>query len=252
MKDCIKIKKGDVFGRLTVLGDSDSKKHLCICVCGKEIRVFRYNLLSGNTRGCGCIRDKKARERMTTHGKCGTRVYKSWQHAKERCCNPNDKRYKDYGGRGITFCERWERFENFYEDMGDPPKGMSIERIDNDKGYSPENCKWADKIQQGSNKRNNIFIELNGERLTVAEWSKMTGILSATILARFHSGLLPKDILNPNFGKVFFNGSYRRIYDILKEYGVSKTTYHRRIRNGWNFKDAITTKPRTKRTNKKS
>jgi hypothetical protein len=161
-----------------------------------------------------------------------------------RCDSPKDKRYSDYGGRGIEVCERWSKFENFLMDMGEVPLGMSIERINNNGNYEPSNCKWADRVEQGSNKRNNVLIALDGEVLTTSQWSRKTGIMLCTIRARLKAGYSPKEVLDPNFGKVLHNGSYSTIDALCKLYGVAKTTFFARRKHGLSIEQSLTIKHR--------
>lgn len=122
------------------------------------------------------------------HGKRRDRVYGIWTHVISRCRNPNDDAWPQYGGRGIQVAERWLRFENFYEDMGDPEPGQSIERIDNEAGYCKENCKWASRTEQNRNRRSCRFIEINGKRATVAEWAEIVGVKPHLIRVRLSAG----------------------------------------------------------------
>lgn len=156
---------GQKFGRWTVIDRGLNKDNRvawnCICECGNTNIIITRSLVKGLSKSCGClVRDKgyKHGHNKTT----GTSTeYNSWHQMKQRCLNPNDKRYEDYGGRGITICERWMDFNNFLADMGEKPdKSYSIDRIDNEKGYYPGNCKWASREEQQRNNRvqkNNSF-----------------------------------------------------------------------------------------------
>ena len=115
-------------------------------------------------------------------------TYQIWEGAKKRCKSPSCKGYPDYGGRGITFCDRWLDFSNFLEDMGERPDGMTLERIDNSKGYCLENCKWATRKEQGSNKRNNVLVTAFGKTQTIPQWSDETGLSYHTIYLRLRKG----------------------------------------------------------------
>lgn len=189
---------GKKFGRLTVLehaGQSEGRQSmwLCRCDCGQERIVRGRNLRTGHTLSCGCHNreavSKMLVKRNTTHGKSRSRTYRSWAKMKERCNNSQCKDYDNYGGRGITVCHRWEEsFEQFLADMGECPAGMSIDRIDNDNGYSPGNCRWASKKAQNNNTRANHFLEYNGQKKTISEWAEITGINAHTIHTRLRDG----------------------------------------------------------------
>lgn len=112
----------------------------------------------------------------TRHGMSHSKIHQIWIDMHQRCKNPKAHAYKNYGGRGIIVCKRWESFENFYTDMKDAPKGLSLERIDNDKGYFPSNCKWATREEQQNNSRANIIIEYQNQRLTIAQWADKIGM----------------------------------------------------------------------------
>lgn len=195
---------GRKFARLKVLSFSGINQEgrrawLCECNCGSEAIVSTRDLKLERVRSCGClgieIRIKGAIKACTTHGKSKSRVYRIWQAMRNRCENSNSPAFKDYGGRGITVCDRWSSFESFFSDMGDPPYGTSIERIDNNKGYSPSNCRWATRIEQGRNRRSSKLLQYGGEKRTQQEWAEMFGISRERISHRLTLGWSVKDAL---------------------------------------------------------
>ena len=150
-------------GRWTLISQVQGGKHKkwkALCDCGKEKIVFIENLVRGKSVSCGCFRGELSGDRVRTHGQSGrTNTYRSWSHMKGRCLNETDAAYGDYGGRGISICDRWMTFEMFFEDMGHCPSGFSIERIDVNKGYEPSNCKWIKRNLQPRNTRATRFTE---------------------------------------------------------------------------------------------
>lgn len=184
---------GQTFGRLTAIAPVDRTKckhilWLCICECGAESVVRATYLRRGLTRSCGCLHREELAERLTLHGMSGSLEYRTWQDMRERCENPNDGKHKHYGGRGITVCDRWQTFEYFYADMGDKPAGLTIDRINNDGDYTPENCKWSTRKQQQRNKRNNRLLTMNEQTLCIAEWAEKTGLGYYAIYHRLERG----------------------------------------------------------------
>ena len=137
------------------------------------------------------------------HGKRHTKAYSIWCAMKTRCNNPNASNYHDYGGRGISVCDRWNDFAAFYEDMGDAENGMTLERIDTNGNYEPDNCRWATMKEQGSNKRNNVLITANGKTQNVMQWAEETGIDHSTIRRRLRLGWNPVKAvsLTPKVGR---------------------------------------------------
>lgn len=137
---------------------------------------------------------------MKTHGHSHTPTYNTWLRIISRCTKPSHHNYKYYGGRGITVCERWLKFENFYADMGERPKGKTVERVDNNKGYSPDNCRWATMKEQSNNRRSNKPITFNGETLTRSQWAERLGIHVSTMYLRCRRGLSIERILSAEHG----------------------------------------------------
>ncbi len=185
----ITILAGEKFGRWTAIhpvAGCERKKWVCRCDCGTERAVQPSCLRSGSSQSCGCLHREVVSELAKTmrlkHGASrgdGTRAYTSWLLITQRCTNKNNKKYKDYGGRGITVCERWtgpDGFATFLSDMGEPPPGMTIDRKENNGGYSPENCRWATAKQQSRNRRSNIMVTMNGMTKTLIEWCEEFGV----------------------------------------------------------------------------
>lgn len=192
---------GKRFGRWVVLcyshkSPTDQAYWSCVCDCGTKRSVKSASLVSGASSSCGCYH----KERVTIHGMTRTRTFKSWDSMKQRCTNPKSPDYHKYGGRGIKICDRWlHNFDNFIEDMGERPKGRTLDRIDNNKNYEKSNCRWATSDEQLSNRRNTIKIEYYGCLLTIKELSEVTGIEEKLIRDRHRAGWSVKKIVStPN------------------------------------------------------
>jgi len=129
---------------------------------------------------------------LTTHGKEGTPTYAAWANMKHRCSSKSHKQYSGYGGRGIKVCDRWLNFSNFLADMGVRPEGLTLERKDNNSGYSPENCKWATRVEQQRNRRACRYLIINGVTRCAREWAEVSGTRRVTIYKRLERGLSPE------------------------------------------------------------
>ena len=174
---------GQKFGKLTAKKYLGGSRWECECECGSITRTPRsYDLLRGFSTSCGCYTVERTRSVSTTHGMTGTRTYRAWSNMIQRCTNPKNGSYPDYGGRGITVCERWMVFENFLADMGPCDDNLTIERLDNSKGYEPGNCTWIPKAQQSANRRN--IVRVCG--LTTPELSALLGLKPDAIYMRIH------------------------------------------------------------------
>jgi len=169
---------GQKFGKLKPTKYLGESKWLCLCDCGKEKIINSKSFKNGHTKSCGCL--YKDNKNGLKHGyytnKKTSKIHKIWKHMIERCTNPNVKQYKDYGGRKIRVCYRWSNknpkgFENFYKDVGDPPKGKSLDRANNNKGYYPNNWRWATPKEQANNRRNSILITFNNKTQSLQKWA---------------------------------------------------------------------------------
>ena len=206
---------GQRFGRLTVVGEGGrtqgrkSKKWRCVCDCGNESSVVAGNLKNGHTRSCGCLGDEQRARGPVKHGMFGTPEYKSWVGMISRCCNPTTTGYENYGGRGIKVCEKWRgSFQAFFDDMGlKPTKEHSLGRVDNNAGYSPSNCRWEDRFEQGANTRANKRVEIDGVDLTYAQWERKKGFRRGLVNNRIQLGWQPEDaVTRPVKGKMSERG----------------------------------------------
>jgi hypothetical protein len=161
------------------------EKWKCRCRCGIEREVFAFSLINGRSESCGCLKREKLAARETTHGLTGIPEYWIWAAMKYRCKSPRATHWEHYGGRGISVCERWLKFENFYADMGPRPSSdHSIDRIDNDGNYEPGNCRWATQPEQTRNCSRNAFYEYDGRRLCMTDLSKASGVRLSTLRKR--------------------------------------------------------------------
>lgn len=184
------------YGRLLVTAMSPIRRGaskrviwICRCDCGSEHAASSSDLVSGSTQSCGCTQhDGRARR---THGQSHTRAFNIWLSMKQRCENPKSHAFRLYGARGIKVCERWQSFGNFLADMGHPATDLTIDRIDNDLGYEPGNCRWADRTTQAKNTRRNILITWRGRTQNISDWARELRISNSTLCRRIRELGIP-------------------------------------------------------------
>ena len=191
---------GKIFGRLEVIERAETKiedngKHRamwrCKCKCGNEIVVRSDHLSMGRISSCGCLKKEIVSDKQKVHGESKTKLYGVWCAMKRRCYNKNTKFYGDYGRRGILVCDEWkddyEAFRKWMLDNG-YHDGLTIDRIDNNRGYSPDNCRIVTMKEQGNNRRSNVLYTSNGETHNLKQWSEITGINYKTLHNRIRTG----------------------------------------------------------------
>lgn len=193
-------RSGQVFSRVTVLDEKIRKNHktywLCKCICGNTKYIDIACLISGGTKSCGCLGNESRMKKRTRKIGRGTSAYNRWVCMIQRCKNPKNKSFHNYGGRGISVCRRWMTFDNFYLDMGDPPPGTSLDRIDNNGDYNPSNCQWSDVHAQQNNRRNNRMMTVNGTTKTFAQWVDGDILRRARIEYRLRHGWTVEKAIN--------------------------------------------------------
>lgn len=185
------------FGRLTVIDFDHTDKYgayhwLCRCDCDENslVSVRQWNLTSGDTRSCGCYQKEKARESSIKHGRSSHPLHHTWRGMHQRCTNNHNRHWDRYGGRGISVCDEWDNFENFYNwsIKNGYKHGLTLDRKDNNGDYCPENCRWADQFTQANNRSTTRRIEYAGETYSIMEWSKIFGIKYTTLYMRIRAG----------------------------------------------------------------
>jgi hypothetical protein len=198
------------FGKLTTLSVSGrasngSVRWVCLCQCGETCVVKASSLVCGKTKSCGCARY----ELVSRHGMSNSSEHHIWSSMIQRCCNPKNQAYRNYGARGIKVCQRWMTFENFFSDMGNRPERLTLERTNNNGNYEPSNCRWATRIEQCTNRRGNVLLTIDGTTKTVSEWAKISHRSPGTISRRLKSGwphkraVFEPSRMKQKFGNVF-------------------------------------------------
>ena len=233
---------GQRYGRLTVIRAvaSPTQKDWhgawweCRCDCGRRVTAPRRHLIRGDRRSCGCKR----------HGRRRTPEYRIWLNMVQRCTNPRNPGWPNYGGRGITLCERWRQFENFYADMGPRPSVRhSIERDDNDGPYAKENCRWATRVEQANNRRDNLRLTVGGRTQTAAQWERELGLTLNSISRRVAAGMSATQAIDPRRRTeklVTIRGHAQPLTAWLREKRIHVATYYSRLKRGWSVERALT------------
>ena len=230
------------FGRLVVVRFDGFHKNLypkwiCRCDCGKIKSCFSTNLLEGKTKSCGCKRRKVVKMKNFEHGMSNTRLYRIWGNMKDRCYRKNSPFYDRYGGRGIAVCDDWLDFGLFatwalghgYND------DLSIDRIDNDKGYSPENCRWTTQYIQSRNTSRNRLITYNGKTMVAIDWAKALGISYSSLNERIakyglQAAMTMEKHYTPAIGEIEYNGKKMLAPEWAKLFGICRSTMYKRFK----------------------
>ncbi len=228
--------------QLVWIRDTKERKSGCIlaiykCFCGNVAKLKKAEVHSGHTKSCGCLRQK--------HGLTETPEYGVWRGMKKRCYLKTNPNYRLYGARGIKICNGWlNSFSIFFKDMGPrPSKGYSIERIDNNKGYYKENCKWATQKEQGNNQRTNRILEYKGKKLTQRQWSEKLEIKETCISERRRRGWTVEETLTLPLGVnrklIEYQGEKKTLCDWCKQLDVKPTTVKGRLNKGLTIEEAF-------------
>lgn len=247
---------GERVGRLQVLGraENSAKSHHarfhCLCDCGNRTVTEGVKLRTDAALSCGCLGRERSANIRRTHGMSNHRLFSIWSNIMHRCYSPNSAVFSNYGGRGIDVCGRWHDVRMFIEDNDHIAlPGLSIDRIDNDLGYFPENCRWATPTQQSDNRRTTVFLTLNGVRRTAREWALITGIPLKTLWQRLRLGwddesalTQPVSANNRRKSMVEFNGQWDTIANHARRQNLNPVMVAARIRSGnWSVELAMTT-----------
>lgn len=251
-----KIKVGDRFGKLVVIKEVEpnvtpcgtkQRKFLCKCECGNNVVRNMQTLLKGAKTSCGCDTTPYIQKYFNKESK--TFLYSTWSGMRQRCNNPNNSSYKNYGGRGIVVCEEWDNdfsaFEKWAKENG-AQVGLQIDRIDVNGNYEPTNCRWVDAVTQANNKRTNRFIEYNGQTHTIMEWARITGIQEGVIRSRIDKygcsigqALGYEDYDGSPDHILDYNGESHNITEWSIITGINKGTISSRLRYGYSVGQAL-------------
>lgn len=242
---------GQKFGRLTVESFSHRQPNGAyiwnvVCICGVRKQVAKNNLISNNTRSCGCLKNEICKTKLKTHGLSGTKTHRIWKSMISRCYIPSATGFKNYGARGISVCDRWRKsFVNFLFDMGECPDGFSIDRIDVNGNYEPSNCRWITFSEQQRNRRNNVVL-LADVPLSMAQAAKKAGVSYDTIRARRKRGwpdeLCVKYGINTKLHakRITANGLTLTVTEWAKRLNIEPRSIYNRMQSGWTEIEAVT------------
>lgn len=242
--------KDQRFGRLTVIRRAGSSGGAvvweCLCDCGQTTFLTGWTLKSGNTMSCGCLKRELDHVRHFKHGLTSSSEHAIWTAMIQRCTNPKNKDYHRYGGRGIDVCQLWRDFMAFYLDMGQRPSSLhSLERRDNNAGYSKDNCYWATKEQQSYNTSSNRWLTANGKTQTLTQWSKELGLSPASLRDRLENGWSMERALSTRRTTrrelIELNGVTTTIKECAGRTGIRACTIAARLRAGWDDRAAALT-----------
>lgn len=242
-----KVKKGDKFGKITASTDcyktKNGRKFIATCECGFSKEVYLSNFVGKNQKNirCKCYKQKATNAK---HGMHGTKVYRAYRNMITRCYNPKSDRYKNYGGRGVKVCDRWlGGFEFFYEDMGTPLSDkFSIGRIDNDKDYCKDNCRWETQEEQDYNKNNTVKIVVDGVEMTVKQASQKYGVDQETIRRRLRAGMKHKDAVTKKdytAKYIIVDGTKKRVMEWFKIANIPISSFYYFKRKGMTDEDVV-------------
>lgn len=198
-----KFNLGDIYGQLTIIGDKgivNGNRHVQVrCDCGNESETRLAYLRSGNKKSCGCMWRKVIKERNTKHGDSNSLLYRVYSGMKERCFSKNHKSYRNYGGRGITVCEEWKDSYDSFKDWAlsnGYKEKLTLDRVDNNGNYSPENCRWTTYSEQNRNTRTTVKITVDGETKSLSDWCEINGINYNTAHTRIARGWNPAEAVS--------------------------------------------------------
>lgn len=246
MREKYKVNVGDRSGRLTVLEVVKRKQGIylrCKCDCGSEKIVYKANFIGGKSKSCGCLAKEVTSRIKKTHGMAGTKEYRAWRAMLNRCYWKKGARYKSYGGRGISVCSRWrDSFDAFLKDMGmAPTKRHSLGRIDNDKSYFPENCRWETSCQQANNTTRSVMVKTPKGVMTVKQAADLYGVDYAAMSYRAKNGLSLTDWGGDalNVKRISVNGKSKKTTEWMRDAGIPISSFYHHLRKGLSKEEIV-------------